>query len=371
MFGILCAIWTFLGILCAAQIYLKSILANDGTVTVFRALRYALPIWMIWIPATYGVIDICRRFNFEPGKRIKSFLVHFIASIGLGLLHMLFHACWLVVLNENISLSYYHVTAQTINLFDDIWLQLDLLIYWAIVAAYFSFNYYRQFRKRQVQQVRMESQLNQARIKALKAQVHPHFLFNTLSALQTMVMRKGANDAAQMITKLSDYLRTTLQEDGRQMLPLKEEIDFIRQYLEIEEYRFGDRLEVHYDIQKETYDLQISNLLLQPIVENAIQHGLSPKEDPMKLSITALKQDDHLKIEINDNGSGKNSDRVSLGTGLQRTRERLQEIYGKDYDFKCGYRKEGGFKVMIKIPAIEFNEGMVDNYNNEMQPVYP
>lgn len=326
---------------------------------------------MIWIPACYGVVALCRSFNFEPGNQLKSFCVHFIGSISFGLLHLFFHACWLVILNENIPLSYRHATAQMVNLFDDIWLQLDLLVYWTIVAAYFSFNYYRQFRERQIQEVRMKSRLTQARLTALRAQIHPHFLFNTLSAIQTMVIRKGANDAGQMITKLSDYLRSTLQEDDRQTLPLKEEIDFVRQYLEIETSRFNDRLEVIYNIREETYNLQIPALLLQPIVENAIQHGLTPKKGTMRLSIAASLRNNYLEIKITDNGGGKNADKISLGTGLQRTRERLQEIYREDYVFTCRYRKEGGFKVTIKIPAIEAKQELVDNPNYEIQPVSP
>lgn len=351
LFGIICAIWILLGLLCAAQIYFKSVLANAGAVTISSALTYALPVWMIWIPATYAVIALCKRYYFGDHHHIKSFSIHSLASIGFAFLHMIFHAFWLLNLYD-IPHSVDSMTAQTVNLLDDIWLQLDLLVYWGIVGAYFSLNYYEQNRQRQMQNLRMESQLSEAKLTALKAQVHPHFLFNVLSAIQTMVMKNATGKAAEMITKLSDYLRLSLDENEEQTQTLKKELDFIKHYLTIEKYRFGDRLNVVYDIDHEVIDTKIPALLLQPIVENAIQHGLAPKEGKMNLNLSAKRHHEMMEISISDNGMGKNTtNKNTLGTGLQRIRDRLLEMYGNNHLFDFFYPENGGFSVNIRIPV--------------------
>ncbi|MCW9707262.1 sensor histidine kinase [Fodinibius salsisoli] len=351
--AIISTVWIVLGLVCAAQIYFKSVLADDGAVTVTRALKYALPIWMIWIPATYGVIGLCRRYHFGKDNRLESFFIHLLGSFGFALLHMVFHAWWLLV-RYSISVEFKSMSAQTIHLLDDIWLQLDLLVYWGIVGAYFSLNYYAQNRKREIHNLQMESQLNEAKLTALKAQIHPHFLFNTLSAIQTMVMKKGTSKAVEMITKLSNYLRLTLEENSKQVMTLAKELDFVKHYLAIEKYRFGDRLDVKYSIDKETYDLILPSFLLQPIVENAIKHGLAPKEGKMLLEVSAKMKDSMLEIRILDDGAGKQaSNRHTLGTGLQHTEERLQKMYGSHYSFDFSYPETGGFLVTIKIPTLE------------------
>ncbi len=163
---------------------------------------------------------------------------------------------------------------------DDLWVQLNLFLYALIAGVTYAFDAQASLRANQLRRSQLEAQLNDARLQALKAQLQPHFLFNTLGAIQTLVLRHGANDAAQMISRLSEYLRTTLDDDVRQEVPLAVEIEGTNQYLSIETCRFGDRLVVEQSIDPDARAILVPHLVLQPIVENAIRHGFAAVRGP-------------------------------------------------------------------------------------------
>jgi two-component system, LytTR family, sensor kinase len=225
----------------------------------------------------------------------------------------------------------------------------NALIYWVIVSVAHALNYYRRYRERELRASELERNLTAAKLKTLQMQLNPHFLFNTLHAISSL-MHKDVNDADRMITKLSDLLRRALDSSETQEVPLRQEIDFLRRYLEIEQTRFGDRLEVRFDIPDNTSDLLVPNLILQPLVENAIKHGIEPHARRGIVQIGARREGDQLFLEVSDNGGGlsvNHDERI----GLANTRSRLGQLYGDDQAFKIETAASGGVAATIRIPA--------------------
>src|SRR5262249_40591374 len=182
----------------------------------------------------------------------------------------------------------------------------------------------------------LEARLAQAQLQALKMQLHPHFLFNTLHAISAL-MRKDVEEADRMITRLSDLLRLTLENVGAQEATLRQELEILGRYLEIEQRRFGDRLQVKMEIEPETLDARAPNLILQPLVENAIRHGIAPRSAPGLIEIRASRAGDKLELQVRDNGVGLPTDHrepIKEGVGLANTRARLEQLYGAAYRFE-------------------------------------
>ena len=198
----------------------------------------------------------------------------------------------------------------------------------------------------------LESQLAQAQLQALKMQIHPHFLFNTLNAISSL-MHTDVEAADRMMTRLSDLLRLTLDGAAKQMVTLKEEMDYLDHYLEIEKIRFGDRLTVRLNIAPETLDARVPTLILQPLVENAIKHGIAPHAAAGRVEVTAQKKNGNLHLQVKDNGSGfdKSGERsFQEGLGISNTRLRLQKLYGTSFQFDISNGATEGAVVAVSFP---------------------
>jgi LytS/YehU family sensor histidine kinase len=181
-------------------------------------------------------------------------------------------------------------------------------------------------------------------------QLNPHFLFNTLHAISALV-HKDVEAADRMIARLSDLLRYALESTDAQEVPLRQELGFLNRYLEIEQTRFGDRLTVRLDIAPETLDALVPNLVLQPLVENAIRHGIEPRAKPGRIDLRARRENGRLKLEVCDNGVGLPSGRIpEEGVGLSNTRARLQQLYGEGHCFELGDAPGGGLMVSVELP---------------------
>jgi len=226
-------------------------------------------------------------------------------------------------------------------------------IYWLIVGGYLAFDYHRQGQERQRRAVHLESLLTEARLSALRAQLNPHFLFNALNTVSAYV-ESDPKLARRMLEHLGDLLRFSLDSADQQELSLAEEIDALEHYLAIQRARYGDRLEVHLDIAPDLLQARIPGLLLQPLVENAITHGLSQQPDIGKIKVSAHQSDGYLKLMVRDNGVGLppkwRLDR-DAGIGLSNTRARLAELYGSDHGFAVQAAAEGGVVAEIRIPC--------------------
>jgi two-component system sensor histidine kinase AlgZ len=200
--------------------------------------------------------------------------------------------------------------------------------------------------------MKAETLAHQAQLRALRYQLNPHFLFNTLNAISTLVAQNENAAANRMIARLSEFLRLTLESSGAQEVPLAAEIDFMKRYLEIEQVRLGDRLDIHFDIAPETLAIPVPNLILQPLVENAIRHGIAPRESGGRLEIEARCTGGLLQLEVRNDGPKPGGDLSPLdqGVGLSNTRARLEQLYGAAHRFELRSLETGGLAVAICLP---------------------
>ncbi len=220
-----------------------------------------------------------------------------------------------------------------------------------IVLAAHLVSYNRTLRERELRAAQLEAQLATARLQALKSQLQPHFLFNTLHSISSLMLT-DVRAADRMMTRLGDLLRMSLESAGTQITILSREIEFLNCYLEIEKVRFAERLNITLDISPETLDASVPHLLLQPLVDNAVKHGIAKLPDGGEVRIAAKNHAGQLQIEISDNGPGLSAKGAlpSSGLGLRITRERLQSLYGQDQTLELRNMPEGGTIAHIRIP---------------------
>jgi LytS/YehU family sensor histidine kinase len=204
-------------------------------------------------------------------------------------------------------------------------------------------------RIRELTASRLESKLATAQLEVLRMQLQPHFLFNTLHAISALMYR-NVEGADRMVARLSDFLRLSLDTAGMQEVPLKREMEFLDKYLDIEQVRFGDRLQVSRAIDPETLDRLVPNLVLQPLVENAVRHGIAPRASGGRIDISASMRQGRLIVEVLDDGLSA-ADPIREGLGLSNTRARLEQLYGSDARLELGSAAEGGFRVRLTIPV--------------------
>src|SRR5262245_40790860 len=197
----------------------------------------------------------------------------------------------------------------------------------------------------------LETQLAQAQLQSLKMQLHPHFLFNTLHAISAL-MDDDVKAARRMIARLSELLRLTLENAGQQEFSLRQELDALERYLEIEQIRFQDRLTVRLAVAPETLDASVPNLILQPIVENAIRHGIAPRSSAGWIEIRAERREGMVELQVIDDGPGLQpaGEELREGIGLTNTRARLRQLYGDEHRIEIEDAAEGGLAVKLSIP---------------------
>jgi two-component system LytT family sensor kinase len=232
------------------------------------------------------------------------------------------------------------------------WLNDIAWTYAPIVVIAYAASYYQKFRERELRTSHLEVQLAKAHLQSLKSQLRPHFLFNTMHSISALMLT-DVQAADQMMSRLSDLLRLSLEDGPLQMTTLNRELEFVTGYLEIEKVRFEDRLNVDLDIAADTLDAEIPHLLLQPLVENAVRHGIAKRSSRCELRIRSMHENGNLLIHITDNGPGfveSNGSGPKFGLGLRSTRERLQTLYGNDQRFSIRSLEEGGVEVCVQIP---------------------
>ena len=224
-----------------------------------------------------------------------------------------------------------------------------LLVYWTIVMIQNAIDYYKD---QAVAASELQTQLAQAQLQALKMQIHPHFLFNTLNSISSL-MHYDPKGADAMLCQLGELLRLSLSSDQYQEVSLQKELEFLDKYLAIEKIRFQDRLTVVMNIESDTLEAQIPNLILQPLVENSIRHGIADQRGPGKVEIDAARENGMLLVRVRDNGKGlpENATGVAEGIGLKNTRARLEHLYGSHYRFELHQTPESsGLEVTLAIP---------------------
>jgi signal transduction histidine kinase len=344
--GLAFLLWTLIGFAFAGQLYLSGV-RSGRSVSWSQAVGSSLGDWYVWAVLSLPIVQLARRFRFDSPNWGFSVTFHLLASAAFSLIYMVVRA---LVGQVQGRLAGTPITfAEAFPLLFKTFL-LNLLIYWVIVSIAHAFDYYRQVREREVRAVELEKRLTEAKLEALQMQLNPHFLFNTLYAISAL-MHKDVEAADRMIARLSDLLRYALESTTEQEVSLRQELDFLRRYLEIEQTRFGERLRVEMDIAPDTLDVRVPNLILQPVVENAIQHGIEPHSRPGVLRISSRREDGALRVVIRDNGNGLAGGQLSReGVGLSNTRSRLKQLYGDRHRFEFDNAEGGGLTVQLVIP---------------------
>lgn len=334
--------WTLIGLSFASQLYLTQSKLGNPVSWKFAAAR-SLADWYVFAVLSLPVMWLARRLPFERATWQRPLVIHLGASAGFSLLWMALRAAVEVWRDENsvgFTAAFRHALVATFF--------FNLLIYWGIVAVSHAFAYYQKFHERELRTMELERRLAEARLQALQMQLNPHFLFNTLHAISAL-MHQDVEAADRMITRLSDLLRYALESTDAQEVPLRQELDFLDRYLEIEQTRFGERLTVKKEIAAETLDARVPNLILQPILENAIRHGIEPHARPGRIELRAGRDNGTLVLVVRDNGAGMHHV-PEEGVGLSNTRARLQQLYGEAQQIEFRNVTEGGLEVSVKIP---------------------
>jgi two-component system, LytTR family, sensor kinase len=311
------------------------------------------PFWLFWAIHAPLVTILSRRFSFERRRLIKSLLVPISVGIVWALLVQGLPLLLLPLLKDLTRFNleqFYRADRDWIIILRD-----NILIYWVILSSNLVFLYYERYQTEMVKASKLDTQLSNARLQALKMQLHPHFLFNTLHSITALVLKNENRDAVKMINRLSEFLRFTLDNIETQVLTLEDEIEFTRRYLEIERIRFHDRLAVEWEIDLQALEAQVPNLILQPLVENAMRHAVDSNSGTSRIQIVAHLRDNQVSMEVRDDG--KDSEKISgqngaAGLGLKNTRARLSELYGEDYSFSMSRRGTEWTIAQIVIPFL-------------------
>ncbi|HEY0545029.1 MAG TPA: histidine kinase [Pyrinomonadaceae bacterium] len=345
-------VWTFIGFIFTSLMYFASLRSSepmpwsDGA---FSQFSYCY----LWALATPLVIWLSRRFHIERQNWKRNLLIHIFFSLLL--------CCCISILDQTFiyfhfgrPLGYpYKFSNAMRNLFNNA--SEEFATYGLIILIFHSFGYYNRYRKGEVKASQLESMLAQAQLQSLKMQLHPHFLFNTLHSISAL-LHTDVEAARRMIVRLGDFLRLTLENAGAQEVSLEQEMQFLKGYLEIESIRFQDRLTVRMDVEPQALDISVPNLILQPIVENAIRHGIAPRSTPGLIEINARRENGVLRIEVRDNGPGLPVNHSSIklfkgGLGLANTRARLDQLYGAEHRFELENNPAGGLTVTLEVPS--------------------
>jgi two-component system LytT family sensor kinase len=357
--GSLFGFWSVFSFLNANQIYFEMLHKPGMHHSWWRIVLWQLAVWWLWGCLTPIILGLGRRVTGAGSSWLRGLLIHFPLSLVLPAAHVA-ASTYITMLIQPYDvwtdtrpfLAQYRGELRSLFL-------LDFFVYWAVLGVGYAFDYRDRYRERERDASELKAQLAQAKLEALKVQLHPHFLFNTLHAISGLVRGGERQPAVNMIAGLSELLRRALDSRDEQEVPLREELKFVELYLDIQLVRFSDRLTVRTDIAPEALGALVPNMILQPLVENAIRHGVAPCESPGMISISAYRSGRMLHVEVSDDGPGLQSGwRVeeSGGIGLANTVERLKRLYGPEQRFELRNVADAGGGVTASF-VIPFREG--------------
>ncbi|MGD8869698.1 MAG: histidine kinase [Gemmatimonadales bacterium] len=349
--------WTILGAVVATIFPPRSLLSTMPRPMAAGVVELAVTFYVLGFLVPLPVL-VC---NFAPlgrGRLVRALLLHLVAAAAFMLIHW-----WLVRWSMDALIDlprgFRGGRGPGFGRNPDLRLAMQvarhslttLIGYWLVVGVWHAVDSSRRLREREVHATALEAQLATARLQALEDQLHPHFLFNTLNTLSSLIYQ-NVDVADRVIRDLSTLLRLALDNAGRHTVPLSDEVRFVAVYLDIMKTRYPERLDVSFDIDDAAGGVAVPNLLLQPIVENSIKHGLEAVEGVIAVDVRAHSVGGRLHAEVRDNGPGlPGGDVLREGVGLRNTRDRLAQLYGDDYRFEISDLDGGGVRVFVDIPA--------------------
>jgi len=327
--------WALFGVISGIQVW-TSMLEHHHSVP--RLLGYYVLVWEAWLIASAAIFWLTRRFPIIP-FRLSSALIHIVAVNVIALAHVTYWCALMIAMRP-----FDWRTATNVSIVETYWARgpLELILYLLVLGAVIAFNYYERATK-------LESSLADARLHALELQLQPHFLFNTMNAIASLVRSRRNDEAVTMIAGLSDLLRYTLDHAGRQHVALEDELAVLQRYLEIQHSRFPDRMSFSIDLAPEAKRAAVPTLLLQPLAENAVRHGIALSAASGTVEVRAFRQGEFLNIEIFNSGV---LGRPSNGIGLRNTHDRLRHLYGESARFDLA-NADGGVRASLSIPWSE------------------
>jgi two-component system LytT family sensor kinase len=336
----LCAV--VIGLIETTQSYLRAELQSRAF-SWRIGLVDALPSWILLAALVPAVVAVARRARLDrppPGPAIAA---HLIAALLFALAHesvMAVFMAWRWDDTSRLGLYFWKMATA--------YLALDFVVYWGIVGGYYAFDYARELRRREIAASQLQASLSEARLQALRAQLNPHFLFNTLNAISVLALKGDGAGVTRTLSLLSDLLRLTI--DGLpQEVPLVQEIELTERYLEIQRVRFPDRLTVELDISSDVLDALVPSFVLQPLIENAVLHGVAQHPEGGRITLRARRHGADLELQVCDTGSGFDARGRRDGIGLSNTRARLEQLYGASQRLTCE-NTDAGARVSIVLP---------------------
>jgi two-component system, LytTR family, sensor kinase len=334
--------WTLVGLFFGSQALIYAVYSPNQPWQA-QLLR-ALADWYTWALLAPLIVALGRRFPISARHRARSIATLAVAGVGLTVAKILlrFGEGRLVAALDSVPLR-----LMLLGQF-----HLNYATFWAILGISAAFDYYRKFRERELRASQLETRLAQAQLEVLRIQLQPHFLFNTLHTISALMQEGDIEAADRMIARLGELLRLVTDHVHEQEVPLRQEMEIVERYLEIQQIRFSERLRVHLDVAPDVLDVRFPQMLLQPIVENAIRHGVGPRAGGGTLWISAKREGEHVRVVVEDDGVGLRATETGRGNGvgLANTRARLEQMYGNRQKLQVGERPGGGTRVEILLP---------------------
>ncbi len=341
--GFILLLWLFAGVISFGQSWYFRAVAGREVPWAAIALT-AASFSLLWFLLTPVIVTLAARFPIARKRGLPRVGLHlFFAALVSFAQQTLYNLLALYV--QAAPISFARVSQLVIVNFD-----YGLLIYFVILFVQHAWRYYERMQAEQVRAAQLQAELANAQLHALKMQLHPHFLFNTLNAINVLI-HEDPHVAGRMVELLSDLLRYTLKSASAQEVSLAQELEFLQLYLEIEQTRFGDRLTVQLNAAPETLAARVPNLILQPLVENAIRHGIAKRRGPGVVAINAARENGALRLSVRDSGNSFTANGASdtIGIGLANTRARLHTLYGAHATFHLEQSATGAL-AQIVIP---------------------
>ena len=343
-------IWAGVGLFDATQNVV--VMRSEGMHHAWTRLFFTLLVsWIPWALATPLIVDLGRRFPPTRLQPLYLWPLHIGACALVGLIHSAWAAGFSVVLNP-------FANPTPPGPFVAVWLDKFyngllsfVVLYASILAVSFVLDSRERLARQQTETARLNAELSKAQLTALQRQIEPHFLFNTLNAIAGLVREKKNEGAVDMIAGLSDFLRWTMRESIVHQVSLGEEMEVLQKYLNIQKVRFADRLQLSVDVPAELFPAQVPSLILQPIVENAIRHGIAKRAQGGRIEIAARRANGTLNLLVYNDGPSLPQDwERRAGIGIANIRTRLQGLYGRDFGLTIQNRGTGGVEVAVWLP---------------------